>query len=26
TRLFRARNQLKELLDSDQTQRGQKNG
>ncbi|HFQ4830239.1 TPA: RNA polymerase subunit sigma, partial [Vibrio vulnificus] len=24
--LFRARNQLKELLDSDQTQRGQKNG
>ncbi|EPZ2425129.1 sigma-70 family RNA polymerase sigma factor [Vibrio vulnificus] len=26
TRLFRARNQLKELLDSDQAQRGQKNG
>ncbi|KYN25049.1 RNA polymerase subunit sigma [Vibrio cidicii] len=26
TRLFRARNQLKELLDSDKTQRGQKNG
>ncbi|MCU8448376.1 sigma-70 family RNA polymerase sigma factor [Vibrio vulnificus] len=26
TRLFRARNQLKELLDSNQTQRGQKNG
>ncbi len=26
TRLFRARNQLKELLDSGQTQRGQKNG
>ncbi|HAU8299671.1 TPA: sigma-70 family RNA polymerase sigma factor [Vibrio vulnificus] len=26
TRLFRARNQLKELVDSDQTQRGQKNG
>ncbi|HDY7721570.1 TPA: sigma-70 family RNA polymerase sigma factor [Vibrio vulnificus] len=26
TRLFRARNHLKELLDSDQTQRGQKNG
>ncbi|EPT8078898.1 sigma-70 family RNA polymerase sigma factor [Vibrio vulnificus] len=26
TRLFRARNQLKELLDSEQTQRGQKNG
>jgi len=26
TRLFRARNQLKELLDSDNTQRGQQNG
>lgn len=26
TRLFRARNQLKEWLDSEQTQRGQKNG
>lgn len=26
TRLFRARNQLKDLLDSDKTQRGQKNG
>ena len=26
TRLFRARNQLKEMLDSQDTQRGQKNG
>ncbi|EEX91777.1 RNA polymerase sigma-70 factor ECF subfamily [Vibrio orientalis CIP 102891 = ATCC 33934] len=26
TRLFRARNQLKEMLDSDSKQRGQQNG